>query len=110
MKLFILLISNINALMNQKPLCVNCKFFVKDKNECSQYGYVDLITGEPYYEDAMNVRKDKHKCGENAIYFEKNNFRWITDPYYFIKEHQVLVFVLSIYLVPTVWILYTLRI
>jgi hypothetical protein len=105
--LLVFTIVDVNPLMNQnKPLCVNCKFFIKHKNECSQFGYVDIITGKKNYENAISVRNNKHKCGDTAVSFVKNHFRWITDPYYFVVEHWVLVFLFTSYLIPIVWLFY----
>ena len=33
-----------------KPICANCKFFIPNKNECSKFGDVDIITGKYSYE------------------------------------------------------------
>jgi hypothetical protein len=65
-----------------KPICANCKFFIPNKNECSKFGNVNIITGHFTYEPASTVRNDKDKCGENGICFKKNYFKFITIPYY----------------------------
>ncbi len=69
-----------------KPICCNCKFFIPNKNECRKFGDINIITGEYRYETAISVRNDEDKCGEYANLFEKNNFKFITRPYYFILE------------------------
>jgi hypothetical protein len=69
-----------------KPICANCKFFIANKNECSKFGDVDIITGKYSYEHASSVRNDEDKCGEYAIFFRKNYFKFITIPYYFVLE------------------------
>jgi len=69
-----------------KPICANCKFFIANKNECSKFGYVDIITGKYSYDQASDVRNDNDKCGEYAIFFRKNYFKFITIPYYFVLE------------------------
>ena len=66
----------------ENPKCINCKFFIPNKNECSKFGNVNIITGDFTYEAATIVRNDKNKCGKNAIYFKKNNFKFITTTYY----------------------------
>jgi hypothetical protein len=86
------LIENLN-----KPICANCKFFIKNKNECSAYGHVDIITGKYTFEHALLVRKDESKCGEYGFFFKKNNFKFITDLYYFGIENWILVSFFSLY-------------
>ena len=54
--------------------------------ECSRFGTVDLVTGKESYEYASSVRRDENKCGESGKYFEKNNFKFITVPYYFLLD------------------------
>jgi hypothetical protein len=63
--------------IQEKKICANCKFFISDKKECSKFGDVDIITGKYNYEDALSVRSDKEKCGEEAIFFKKNYFEII---------------------------------
>jgi len=71
-----------------KPICANCKFFIANKNECSKFGDVDIITGKYSYEPASSVRNDEDKCGEYAIFFRKNYFKFITIPYYFVLKNS----------------------
>jgi hypothetical protein len=80
-----------------KPICANCKFFIKNKNECSVFGQVDIITGKYIYESAIVVRNNENKCGEYAFYYKKNNFKFITDAYYFGKENWILISFFSTY-------------
>ena len=42
-----------------------------------------LITGKHDYEDAIIVRNDDNKCGEDAIFFKKNYFKFISIPFDF---------------------------
>jgi hypothetical protein len=83
-----------------KPICANCKFFISNKNECSKFGDVDIITGKYTYESAASVRNDEDKCGEYAIFFRKNYFKFITIPYYFISENRKNIFLLILILSP----------
>jgi hypothetical protein len=53
----------------ENPKCINCKFFIPNKNECSNFGDINIITGKYTYEQAINVRNDNEKCGEYAIFF-----------------------------------------
>lgn len=71
-----------------KPICANCKFFISNKNECRKFGDIDIITGKYSYEKASRVRNDEDKCGEYAIFFETNYFKFVTIPYYFIIENN----------------------
>ena len=71
-----------------KPICANCKFFIANKNECRKFGNIDIITGKYSYEKANSVRNDEDKCGEYAIFFKTNYFKFITIPYYFILENN----------------------
>ena len=95
-----------------KPICANCKFFISNKNECSQFGDVNIITGKYSYEKATNVRNDEDKCGEYAIFFKTNYFKFITIPYYFIQENKQYFFIIFACVLPyilayiSVYILY----
>jgi hypothetical protein len=64
--------------------------------ECSKFGTIDIVTNECNYEKALNVRKDDHKCSEEAVFFKRNYFKFITVPYYFLVENsfEVLLFYL----------------
>jgi hypothetical protein len=78
-----------------KPICANCKFFIPNKNECSKFGDINIITGKYTYEPAINVRNDDEKCGEYAIFFRKNYFKFITIPYYTLIENSEIVLLLT---------------
>jgi hypothetical protein len=71
-----------------KPICANCKYFVPTNNECSKFGEINIITNEHIYEDAIIVRMDDNKCGEDAMFFKKNYFKFITISYYSIIENK----------------------
>jgi hypothetical protein len=98
---FIFFIINIHKvelyfIQNQnKPICANCKFFISNKNQCNQFGDVDIITGKYTYEPATDVRNDVEKCGEYAIFFKKNYFKFITIPYYLLTENSKILFLLT---------------
>ena len=53
-------------------------------------GTVDLVNGKTDYNLAKYTRKNE--CGQEGIYFEKNNYKIITVPYYFVKENSYLIF------------------
>lgn len=71
-----------------KPICNNCKFFISNKNKCKKFGDVNIITGKYSYENAKDVRNDEDKCGEYAIFFEKNYFKFITVTCDFMAENN----------------------
>ena len=105
--IFITIIDKVQLyfIQNQnKPICANCKFFISNKNECSKFGDVNIITGKYNYETATSVRNDEDKCGEYAIFFKKNYFKFITIPYNFILENSGIIFPLSFSLFfPTIF-------
>ena len=85
------------------PKCANCKFFIPNNHECSNFGNVDIITNEYNYEDAISVRNDDNKCGKDAIFFKKNDFKFITVPYYYLlKKQSTVIFLLTIFVLPYV--------
>ena len=91
-----------------KPICGNCKYFIPNKNECNRFGDLNIITGKYTYEKATSVRNDENKCGEYGIFYKKNNFKFITIPYYFILENAKLIFALSYYFSPfIIWYVFT---
>ena len=89
--IFIIKIENVELyfIKNQnKPICANCKYFIPINNECSKFGEINIITNEHIYEDAIIVRTDDDKCGEDAMFFKQNYFKFITIPYYSIIENK----------------------
>jgi len=110
---YILLLINIHKvelyfIQNQnKPICGDCRYFISNKNECSKFGDVNIITGEFNYETAKSVRNDEDKCGEYGIFYKKNHFKFITKPYYFILDNGKLIFVLSYFFPFILWYLFT---
>jgi hypothetical protein len=87
-----------------KPICSNCKFFIPNRNECRKFGDIDIITGKYNYETATNIRSDEDKCGEYALFFKKNNFKFITIPYYFLLENYEIIFTLIFGFSPFIFI------
>ena len=88
--IFIIKIKNVELyfIKNQnKPICANCKFYIPT-NKCSKFGEINIITNEHVYEEAIIVRNDDNKCGEDAIFFKQNYFKIITIPYYGIVENK----------------------
>lgn len=67
-----------------RKLCKDCKFFIAHKEECALFGDTDLVNGKYDYNYAKNARNNNDKCGEEANFFEENNNKIMTVPYYFI--------------------------
>lgn len=76
--------------IQNKKICADCKFFISDKKECSKFGDVDIITGKHDYENAIDVRNNEDKCGEDAIFFENNYFKIIFIPSEFLLKNSKL--------------------
>ena len=82
----LLLLAHAYSLNPLEPkLCKNCKFFAGDTLECKKFGDTNLVTGEVTNRYARFIRENE--CGKNAIYFEKNNLKIVTVPYYFVKRY-----------------------
>jgi hypothetical protein len=77
------------SLINNNPLCKNCKFYIRNNQLCGKFGNTDLVRGYPKYESASNVRYAENKCGEKGKYFQKNNYKFITVPYYILEEYSI---------------------
>jgi len=88
-----------------KQICANCKFFIPNKNECSKFGSINIVTNEYKYEPAIKARTDDTKCGEDAIFFKQNYFKFITIPYYFLTENNTIVLLWSSILLPYICLL-----
>jgi len=78
-----------------KKICKDCIHFIGDEVECGKFGELDLITGKITYPSAGIMRNDNKKCGRDAVYYEKNNFTLITEPYFFLKGNWAGVFAAS---------------
>jgi len=83
------------SLMPTKKICRDCIHFIGNNIECRKFGDTNIITGKITYESAKSVRKDEQKCGENATLFEKNHFKIITIPYYYLKDNWIIPFTTS---------------
>ena len=60
-------------IINKNLLCKNCKYFLKNNNECALFSKENLINGNIKYESAYNCRKSDIMCSKKAIYFEKDD-------------------------------------
>ena len=87
-----------------KPVCANCKYFIPNKNECSKFGSINIVTNEYHYEPALSVRNDDNKCGDDAVFFKTNYFKFITVPYYFLVENSFYFLLPSIIILPTLFV------
>lgn len=93
--------------IQNKKICADCKFFIVNKNECSKFGDVNIITGDHNYEKAIDVRYDETKCGEDAIFFKKNHFKFLIEPYKYAMNNGIQLFVISSYTI--LWIMFFTR-
>ena len=95
---FMILPCNALSIKNQnKPTCYNCKHYLSTKRECKKFGKMDLVTGEYKYDEASLARIEKEKCGEDALFFEKNNIVPITRIRDFLLEYKLVFSFLSLY-------------
>jgi hypothetical protein len=86
-----------STLITPKKLCINCKHFIANKRECAVFGETDLVEGKNDYIYASSARRDEKKCGEEAVYFEENDKKFITVPYYFLLDKWAIVILLWFY-------------
>jgi hypothetical protein len=93
------LIQNKNA-----KICAHCKFFIPYKNQCTIFGNVDIITGVNNYESESVARNNEEQCGEDAIFFKKNYFKVITEPYYYTMDNTLQVFYTSFTISLYMWV------
>jgi len=62
-----------------KPACINCKFYKTEKfqnfdsiyNKCSKFGSKNIHNDIIYYDSATSCRENNEKCGEEGLYFQK---------------------------------------
>lgn len=82
-----------SALPSNKKICKDCKFYIPNNFECRKIPNIDLVTGKESYNSASTERR--HRCGYEAKYFEKNNLKFLTVPYYFlVRFHSVFGYIL----------------
>jgi len=86
-----------STLLTPKKLCINCKHFIANKEECAIFGDTNLVTGKIDYKYASSCRTNEGKCGEKALYYEENNYKFVTVPYYFCKVWWPIILVVTIY-------------
>ena len=87
-----------STLITPKKICVDCKYFIHEREKCNLFYNTNLVSGIKTYEYAEKMRSSIDKCGENAIYFEKNNFKFIIAPYNFTKQYWPFLFLISFYI------------
>jgi len=54
------------------PACIHCIHHKIENNECTKFGFKDIVTNKVAYEAARACRADESKCGFNGLYFERN--------------------------------------
>ena len=79
------------------PICKECKFFLADSQKCARMYDIDNITGKVTYQYASIARLDHKVCGPEGKLFEKNEFKFITTPYYILKNYFPLFIVCGFY-------------
>jgi hypothetical protein len=107
--IFIIAISKVDLYLLQNhniKICANCKFFISNKNKCNKFGNIDIITGKYNYEDAIEVKNDYDKCDEDAIFYKKNYFKFISISFNFILENNLSIFLFCYFTFPImlVWL------
>jgi hypothetical protein len=107
---FICSIPFIKSYITETKTCANCKFYIPNKKECKKFGNVDIVTGKNTYSSANKVRYNEKDCGKNGKYFEENNLKIITVPYYYVLENKEILFIGSLYLSWFVGFIYWLAI
>ena len=70
-------------------ICKDCKYFIANEKKCKYFNDIDLVTGSKTYNYASTMRDNN--CGEDAKYFEENKIKFITVPYYFLKDYWTLI-------------------
>ena len=92
------ILPNCSHLIQQpKKTCRDCKFFIANHRKCSKVVDVDLVTGDHYYHDAHDVRRNENECGQDAKLFKKNHYKLVTVPYYFLCDYWFFVVWLGLY-------------
>lgn len=65
------------------PICKDCVHYKNhylvgnyEHGKCSLFGKKDFVTGVIKYEYADFCRYSNNKCGENALHFEENKYKF----------------------------------
>ena len=74
---------------NKSKICKDCKYFIPNHRECKYFNNTDLVTGQKTFKYASIMRE--YDCGTDAKYFEENKIKFITVPYYFLKEYWMFI-------------------
>lgn len=78
-----------STLRTPPKICKDCRHFIGDSFGCGKFGDTNIINGKVTYSSAKSVREDVTKCGQDAVFFETNDYKFITVPYYFLKENWI---------------------
>ena len=76
---------------SEPKLCKDCRFYIANTRECSVFSDSNLGTGEKSYDYASSARQNDNKCGKIAVYFQENNYKLLTVPYYFFINNWAIV-------------------
>jgi hypothetical protein len=70
-------------------ICKDCKYFIGNERKCKYFNDIDLVTGQKTFNYASIMRDNE--CGKEAKYFEENKIKFITEPYYFLKDYWMFI-------------------
>ena len=81
-----------NKITTANKLCKDCKYFIANEKKCKYFNDINLVTGQKTYKYASIMRDiTEDKCGIDAKYFKENKIKFITVPYYFLKEYWMFI-------------------
>jgi len=86
---------NVQNAENRQKICRDCKYFIPFDNQCKKINKTNLVTGGKTYNHAAKMRNNKDLCGKDGFFFEENYFKIVTEHYYFVKKHSVILVISS---------------
>lgn len=78
-----------NKIVTPNKICKDCIYFIGNEKKCKYFHDIDLVTGDKTYKYASILRDNE--CGQEAKYFKINKIKFITVPYYFLKDYWTLI-------------------
>ena len=89
--LIIFYLSNIHCLNPPTRICNNCIHYIANDKKCQLFSDTNIVTGEKTYDYASSVRNNETQCGYEAKTYSENHYKFITVPYYFLKDWYFLI-------------------
>jgi len=86
-----------SLLVPPTKMCKNCKFYIPGVEKCSKFGDPDFVNGDHNYKYASIVRENENYCGMSGKLFEKNNFKIVTVPYFYVTQNLQFVTAISLF-------------